>query len=81
MHLALAQRGPPRHKCFVCNRFVQYQSLRVAEGALFVRSALAEAALDRNVEVGVLLRDRTIVPTALAHFRGLIDQRLLLPLH
>lgn len=51
------------------------------EDALFVTSAnLTEAALDRNIEVGVLLRDRTIVLTALAHFRGLIDQRLLLPL-
>ncbi len=49
--------------------------------ALFVTSAnLTEAALDRNIEVGVLLRDRTIVLAALAHFRGLIDQRLLLPL-
>lgn len=51
------------------------------EEALFVTSAnLTEAALDRNIEVGVLLRDRTIVLSALAHFRGLIDQKLLLPL-
>lgn len=51
------------------------------EEALFVTSAnLTEAALDRNVEVGVLLRDRTIALTALAHFRALIDQELLLPL-
>jgi len=51
------------------------------EETLFVTSAnLTEAALDRNIEVGVLLRDRTIVLAALAHFRGLIDQKLLLPL-
>lgn len=51
------------------------------EEALFVTSAnLTEAALDRNIEAGVLLRDRTIALTALAHFRGLIDQKLLLPL-
>ena len=51
------------------------------EEALFVTSAnLTEAALDRNVEVGVLLRDRTIALTALAHFRALIDQQFLLPL-
>ncbi|MXY67884.1 MAG: phospholipase [Acidobacteriia bacterium] len=51
------------------------------EDALFITSAnLTEAALDRNIEAGVLLRDRTIVLTALAHFRGLIDQKLLLPL-
>ena len=48
---------------------------------LFVTSAnLTEAALDRNVEVGVLLRDRTIALTAAAHFRGLIDQGLLIAL-
>ena len=48
------------------------------EESLFVTSAnLTEAALDRNIEVGVLLRDRTIALTALKHFRGLIDQGLL----
>lgn len=51
------------------------------EEALFVTSAnLTEAALDRNIEAGVLLRDRTIALSALAHFRGLIDQRILMPL-
>ena len=51
------------------------------EEALFVTSAnLTEAALDYNIEAGALLRDRTIVLTALAHFRGLIDQQHLLPL-
>ena len=51
------------------------------EEAVFVTSAnLTEAALDRNVEVGLLLRDRTIALTALAHFRALIDQQFLLPL-
>ena len=51
------------------------------EQTLFVTSAnLTEAALDRNIETGVLLRDRMIALTALAHFRGLIDQRLLVPL-
>ncbi len=48
------------------------------EESLFVTSAnLTEAALDRNIEAGVLLRDRTIALTALAHFRGLIDRGLL----
>lgn len=51
------------------------------EERLFVTSAnLTEAALDRNIEMGVLLRDRTIALTAMAHFRGLIDQKHLLPL-
>ncbi len=54
----------------------------VADGeSLFVTSAnLTEAALDRNIELGILLRDRTIAQTALAHFNGLIDQGLLLAL-
>lgn len=57
------------------------KSVIADEEALFVTSAnLTEAALDRNIEAGVLLRDRTIVLTALAHFRGLIDQKFLLPL-
>ena len=45
---------------------------------LFVTSAnLTEAAMERNIEIGVLLRDRTIAQTALAHFQALIDQGLL----
>lgn len=48
---------------------------------LFVTSAnLTEAAMDRNIEIGILLRDRTIAQTAVAHFRALIDQNLVLRL-
>ena len=48
------------------------------EETVFVTSAnLTEAALDRNIEMGVLLRDRTIASTALGYFRGLIDHGLL----
>ena len=51
------------------------------EESLFVTSAnLTQAAMDRNIEVGVLLRDRTIAQTAAAHFRGLIKQGLLVAL-
>ena len=51
------------------------------EETLFVTSAnLTQAAMDRNIEVGVLLRDRTIALSAAAHFRGLIDRGLLVPL-
>ena len=51
------------------------------EESLFVTSAnLTEAALDRNIEVGVLLRDRTIALSALKYFMGLIARRLLHPL-
>ncbi len=54
------------------------KALVADEESLFVTSAnLTEAAMDRNIEAGVLLRDRTIALTAVAHFRGLIDQGLL----
>ncbi len=49
--------------------------------AVFVTSAnLTEAALDRNIEVGLLVRDHALAASVSAHFRGLIDRRLLHPL-
>ncbi len=49
--------------------------------AVFVTSAnLTEAALDRNIEVGLLVRDRALVAIVSSHFRGLIDRGLLRPL-
>jgi phosphatidylserine/phosphatidylglycerophosphate/cardiolipin synthase-like enzyme len=49
--------------------------------AVFVTSAnLTEAALDRNIEVGLLIRDRALAASMLSHFRGLIDRGLLNPL-
>ena len=49
--------------------------------AVFVTSAnLTEAALDRNIEVGLLVRDRALAASVSSHFRGLIDQGLLHPL-
>ena len=51
------------------------------EERLFVTSAnLTEAAMDRNIEIGLLLRDPALARTAVAHFRGLIERDLLLPL-
>jgi phosphatidylserine/phosphatidylglycerophosphate/cardiolipin synthase-like enzyme len=45
---------------------------------VFVTSAnLTEAALDRNVELGILVRDRALALSVTAHFRGLIDRGLL----
>jgi phosphatidylserine/phosphatidylglycerophosphate/cardiolipin synthase-like enzyme len=53
----------------------------VDDEALFVTSAnLTEAALDRNIEVGLLVRDRALALTLASHFRGLIDRKLLQPL-
>ena len=48
---------------------------------VFVTSAnLTEAALDRNIEVGLLVRDHALAATLLSNFQGLIDRRLLRPL-
>ena len=49
--------------------------------SLFITSSnLTEAAMDRNIEMGVLLRDPAVATTAVTHFRGLIDQELPVPL-
>lgn len=49
--------------------------------AVFVTSAnLTEAALDRNIELGLLVRDRALAASVSSHFRALIDQGLLRPL-
>jgi phosphatidylserine/phosphatidylglycerophosphate/cardiolipin synthase-like enzyme len=53
----------------------------VDDKTLFVTSAnLTEAALDRNIELGLVTRDRTLALTVAVQFRTLIDQRLLVPL-
>jgi phosphatidylserine/phosphatidylglycerophosphate/cardiolipin synthase-like enzyme len=45
---------------------------------VFVTSAnLTEAALDRNIELGLLVRDRALAQSVVVHFRGLIDRGLL----
>jgi phosphatidylserine/phosphatidylglycerophosphate/cardiolipin synthase-like enzyme len=49
--------------------------------AVFVTSAnLTEAAMDRNIELGVLIRDRAFALTICTYFRHLIDHGLLKPL-
>lgn len=46
----------------------------VDEEALFITSAnLTEAASDRNIELGVLLRDRSMALTVVSYFQRLID--------
>ena len=54
----------------------------VADGeAVFMTSAnLTDAALDRNIELGVLIRDRALAASVTSHFQGLIDKELLSPL-
>lgn len=45
---------------------------------VFVTSAnLTKAALERNIELGLLIRDRALAQSIVAHFRGLIDGRVL----
>jgi phosphatidylserine/phosphatidylglycerophosphate/cardiolipin synthase-like enzyme len=49
--------------------------------AIFVTSAnFTEAALDRNIELGLLVRDRTLAASVSSRFRALIDRALLRPL-
>lgn len=53
----------------------------VDDEVVFVTSAnLTEAALDRNIEMGLLIRDRAIAANVSSHFRALIDRGLLRPL-
>lgn len=48
---------------------------------VFVTSAnLTEAALDRNIELGLLLRDRALALAVCGQLQGLIDRGLLVPL-
>lgn len=50
----------------------------VDDEAVFITSAnLTEAAFDRNIELGLLVRDRTLAATTVLHFRTLINQGLL----
>lgn len=50
------------------------------EVVLITSANLTEAALDRNIELGLLVRDRTLALSVVSHFRALIEQRLLSPL-
>lgn len=51
------------------------------ETRLFVTSAnLTEAALGRNIELGLLVRDRALAQSAVQHFQALIEQRRLVAL-
>ena len=48
------------------------------EKSVFITSAnLTEAAQDRNIELGLLVRDRTLAATTVIHFRTLIEKDLL----
>jgi hypothetical protein len=51
------------------------------EESVYITSAnLTEAALDRNIELGLVVRDRALALSVTGHFRALIDHELLKPL-
>ncbi len=50
------------------------------EIALVTSANLTEAALDRNIELGLLVRDRALAASVSTHFRILIERGLLMPL-
>jgi phosphatidylserine/phosphatidylglycerophosphate/cardiolipin synthase-like enzyme len=53
----------------------------IDDEVVFVTSAnLTEAALDRNIELGLLVRDGALAASVSSHFRTLIERGLLLPL-
>ena len=57
------------------------KALVIDDETVFVTSAnLTEAALDRNIEVGLLVRDHALAASVSNHFRVLIDRELLHPL-
>jgi phosphatidylserine/phosphatidylglycerophosphate/cardiolipin synthase-like enzyme len=47
------------------------------EAVLVTSANLTEAAFDRNIELGLLVRDRALAGSIVAHFRGLIESGLL----
>jgi phosphatidylserine/phosphatidylglycerophosphate/cardiolipin synthase-like enzyme len=47
---------------------------------LVTSANLTEAAFDRNIEIGMLYRDRAFALGVTSHFRVLIDRKLLVPL-
>ena len=48
------------------------------EESVFITSAnLTAAAWDRNIELGLLVRDRALAATTVIHFRTLIEKDLL----
>jgi phosphatidylserine/phosphatidylglycerophosphate/cardiolipin synthase-like enzyme len=51
------------------------------EAVVFLTSAnLTDAALDRNIELGLLVRDSVLAAEVIRHFQTLIDRALLAPL-
>jgi phosphatidylserine/phosphatidylglycerophosphate/cardiolipin synthase-like enzyme len=57
------------------------KAMVVDEEAVFITSAnLTEAALDRNIEIGLVMQDHALAATVANHFQILIDHKILVPL-
>jgi phosphatidylserine/phosphatidylglycerophosphate/cardiolipin synthase-like enzyme len=57
------------------------EAVVIDEEAVFITSAnLTEAALNSDIELGVLVRDRALAASVATHFQVLIDEKLLKPL-
>jgi phosphatidylserine/phosphatidylglycerophosphate/cardiolipin synthase-like enzyme len=60
---------------------LQAKAILADDETVFVTSAnLTEAALDRNIEMGLLAHDRALAASFLSCFRGLVDRSLSLSL-
>jgi phosphatidylserine/phosphatidylglycerophosphate/cardiolipin synthase-like enzyme len=67
---ALAPEGP--------SGVLHAKAVVADDEAVFVTSAnLTEAGWDRNIELGLLVRDRALAGSIVAHFHGLIERGLL----
>jgi phosphatidylserine/phosphatidylglycerophosphate/cardiolipin synthase-like enzyme len=83
-------RGGPRPRVFYDPRALEpdgpggvlhAKAVVVDDEVVFITSAnLTEAALDANIELGVLARDRGLAASVSTHFQVLIDQGILKPL-
>lgn len=58
----------------VFDELLHAKAVVVDDEALFITSAnLTEAAGERNIEIGVLLRDRSMALTVVSYFQRMID--------
>lgn len=57
------------------------KAIVIDDESVFITSAnMTEAALDRNIELGLVVRDRALAMSVVSHFRALIDGGRLSPL-
>lgn len=74
-------RGPRPPRADGPTGVLHAKAIVADDEAVFLTSAnLTEAALDRNIELGLLVRDGALALSVTSHFRVLIDRGLLRPL-